>query len=71
MTPRPEMRDPDVIGFRDERYAANYLGISIETLHTWRQKNRGPRWRKFGRCVRYSLADLAEFVQNAPAGGGE
>jgi hypothetical protein len=57
-------------GLRDERFAAPYLAISIETLRTWRKQNRGPRYRHIGRCVRYSIADLLAFVEAAPSGGG-
>jgi hypothetical protein len=58
-------------GFRDERSAASYLAVSVETLRTWRKQNRGPRFRRLGRCIRYSTADLLAFVEAAPSGGGE
>jgi predicted DNA-binding transcriptional regulator AlpA len=62
----------DGTAFRDERSTAVYLGISVQTLRTWRQQNRGPRYRKIGgRCVRYSIADLAAFIEAQPAGGGQ
>ena len=54
----------------DERFAAAYLSISVETLRSWRQQNRGPRYRKLGRCVRYAIADLKAFIDAAPGGGG-
>jgi hypothetical protein len=57
-------------GFRDERFAASYLAVSVETLRTWRKQDRGPRYRRIGRCVRYSVADLLAFVEAAPSGGG-
>ena len=56
--------------FHDEHFAASYLGVKVETLRTWRKQRRGPRYRKLGRCVRYSSADLLAFVEAAPAGGG-
>jgi hypothetical protein len=56
--------------FRDERFAAAYLGVSVHTLRNWRLVQRGPRFRKFGRkCVRYSMSDLLSFVNSTPAGG--
>jgi hypothetical protein len=58
------------IALRDERFAAGRLGVSVETLRTWRKQDRGPRYRKLGRAVRYSIADLEAFVEAAPAGGG-
>ena len=52
---------------RDERFAAAYLGIHVETLRGWRKRNTGPPWRKAkGKLVRYSLADLTEWL-NRPA----
>ncbi len=62
---------PFQTGFRDERFTASYLGISVETLRTWRKQNRGPRYRRIGRCVRYSIPDLVAFVEAAPSGGGQ
>jgi hypothetical protein len=67
----PGQDTPGLIGFRDERFAASYLAVSVETLRTWRKQNRGPRFRRLGRCVRYSSADLLAFVEAAPSGGGE
>jgi hypothetical protein len=58
-------------GFRDERFAASYLGISVQTLRNWRKSQRGPRFRKLGKCVRYSTDDLLAFVNEAPTGGGQ
>jgi hypothetical protein len=57
-------------GLRDERFTASYLAVSVETLRTWRKQNRGPRYRRIGRCVRYAMADLLSFVEAAPSGGG-
>jgi len=54
----------------DERFAASYFGVSVETLRTWRKQDRGPRFRRIGRCIRYSTADLLAFVETAPSGGG-
>lgn len=55
----------------DERFAASYLSVKVETLRTWRKQGRGPLYRKLGRCVRYRLSDLFEFVEAQPAGGGK
>jgi hypothetical protein len=66
----PHQVQPSLTGFRDERFAAEYLAVSVETLRTWRKQNRGPRYRRIGRCVRYSFADLLAFVDAAPSGGG-
>jgi Helix-turn-helix domain len=57
-------------GLRDEWYAASFLGVSVDTLRTWRKRGSGPRYRKIGaKCVRYSPHDLAAFVESCPTGG--
>lgn len=47
--------------------AAEYLGISPNTLHRWRWSGDGPRYRKFGRCVRYARTDLDAYADGAAA----
>lgn len=42
--------------------AARKLGISHRTLEDWRLTNRGPRFVKLGRLVRYRLPDLLDFM---------
>jgi len=55
---------------RTERFAAAYLGVHVETLRGWRKRKTGPPWRKVnGKLVRYSLADLAQWVMSQPKGG--
>jgi predicted DNA-binding transcriptional regulator AlpA len=66
----PSQEIPAPAGFCDERYAASYLSVSVETLRSWRRQGRGPRFRKLGRCVRYLASDLAAFIEALPAGGG-
>jgi hypothetical protein len=43
--------------------AATYLRISIRTLEKCRYLGGGPRFRKFGRIVRYTTADLDEWTK--------
>lgn len=58
-------------GYRDERFAAAYLSVSVNTLRHWRKKKRGPRFWKLGaKSVRYSLRDLISFAEASPGGGG-
>lgn len=43
----------------DEKAAAAMLNLQPKTLTVWRCKGRGDLpYHKFGRCVRYSLADV-------------
>lgn len=57
----------------DERQAAQYLGLSVSTLQQWRFRCKGPDYLKFGKAVRYRVADLEAFAEAhvvRPAGGG-
>lgn len=38
--------------------AAEYLGISSQTLRCWRVEKKGPPYHKNGRSVRYAKKDL-------------
>jgi hypothetical protein len=58
-------------GYRDERFAAAYLSVSVDTLRGWRRRRQGPRFLKLGaKSVRYSLRDLISFAEASPGGGG-
>lgn len=45
--------------------AAEYLGLSVNTLNRWRWDGRGPRYLKLGSAVRYRLSDLDAFIEAA------
>lgn len=51
--------------FLTTKDAAQYLGLSHNTLHRWRWSGDGPRFRKFGRSVRYARSDLDAYAENA------
>jgi predicted DNA-binding transcriptional regulator AlpA len=47
----------------DEKEAARFLGLSIQTLRNWRHLRKGPAYLKVGgRAVRYRLEDLESFL---------
>lgn len=46
-----------------EAEAAERLSVSPGLLRKWRRKGGGPSYVKFGRAIRYSLADLRAFVE--------
>jgi hypothetical protein len=48
----------------NENQAAEFLGLSVRTLQTWRVRGGGPPYCKIGRSVRYQRADLAVFRQS-------
>lgn len=47
-----------------ERQVAEFFGVSVKTVQSWRQKGTGPAYHKTGRAVRYALNDLQEFAQS-------
>ena len=46
-----------------EREVAELLGLSVATLRAWRHREKGPRFLRLGRSVRYLPADVADFVR--------
>ena len=46
----------------DEREAAKFLGLSVQTLRNWRSFRKGPAYLKLGRRVVYQLRDLTEYL---------
>lgn len=47
----------------NEKDAADYLGLCVQTLRNWRGLGRGPKYAKIGRCVRYQLSDLKAYAK--------
>jgi len=44
--------------------AAEYLGVSSETLAQWRSQRRGPEYIKLeGRLVRYRMSALESYLE--------
>lgn len=43
--------------------AAALLRISESTLNKWRLSGFGPRYRRFGRAVRYAEADILAWAE--------
>jgi excisionase family DNA binding protein len=48
-----------------EQQVAERLNVSVRTLRKWRLTGGGPRFRKFGSAVRYSLSDLEAYEEAA------
>ncbi|WEV65608.1 helix-turn-helix domain-containing protein [Bifidobacterium sp. ESL0764] len=49
--------------------AQKYIGVSAGTLRNWRSRGLGPRYIKYGRMVRYRIADLNKYVEKHMVGG--
>lgn len=41
--------------------AAEFLGIKTTTLANWRMENKGPKYMRVGRMIRYRYNDVVEF----------
>lgn len=51
-------RDPT----HDESELAARFRISVKTVQSWRQTNRGPAYLKVGRLVRYRESDIQDWL---------
>jgi hypothetical protein len=49
--------------YLDSDEAAEFLHLSRRTLEKHRYLGGGPRFRKFGRRVRYTMADLERWAE--------
>ena len=47
----------------DEKRAAKFLGVAVQTLRNWRHQRRGPIYIKMGRSVRYQIEDLVGYLK--------
>jgi predicted DNA-binding transcriptional regulator AlpA len=54
-----------------EQELEDTYGIPVKTLQKWRLVGRGPRARKFGRSVRYSVVDVDAWISTLPVIGGQ
>lgn len=54
--------------FIDEKQLSDQLSISVETIRKWRYEypNKGPRFRKLGRAVRYAVTDVEQWLSERP-----
>ena len=48
--------------FINEVEVSERTQIPLNTLRNWRYQRRGPKYRKIGRLVRYSILDLNSFM---------
>lgn len=55
---------------KSRQEAANYLGVSSQTLAVWACNGRyGLPMVKIGRCVKYRQSDLDNFIARNVVGG--
>ncbi len=46
-----------------DREVSQLLGIARQTLCNWRFQQRGPRYVKNGRLVRYAMSDILAYME--------
>lgn len=46
----------------NEKDVSRITKLSLPTLRNWRSLNKGPRYTKLGKSVRYSEDDLRQFM---------
>ena len=54
----------------NEHAVAEALGVSIATVRRWRLFRQGPKFLKVGALVKYRVADVAQWLETRPTGGG-
>lgn len=50
------------MSFLTTQQAADRLGMKRQTLEGWRFQGQGPKFRRFGRSIRYAVHDLDEWA---------
>ena len=46
-----------------EKETAHIIGVTSSCLRVWRKRRQGPPYFRFGKAIRYSASDVANFVQ--------
>ena len=69
-TPVGTVGDPALLNPYD---AAQFLGLSPETLKSWRKRSQriGPNFIRVGRRIRYSWKDLRHYLRRRTVRSGE
>ena len=55
--------------FISEREVDWEFGFPAKTLQNMRVKGTGPKYRKFGKAVRYDRRELEAYIEGLPVGG--
>ena len=42
---------------------ADYLGVPVATIYTWRHRGDGPTGFRVGKYVRYQMSDVQEWIE--------
>lgn len=52
----------------NERQVAEFLGVSLGAVRSWRLRKRGPAWHKVEGMVRYRAEDLEAYLAGVRQG---
>ena len=55
--------DQERVVFISDREVSKITGIGRQTLANWRCQQKGPRYIKSGRLVRYALQDILAYME--------
>ena len=58
------VKEAGPVRFVDTEAAARYLALDAHTLECYRSLDSGPAFYKFGRYVRYAVADLDAWAES-------
>ncbi len=45
-----------------EKQVGRLLNVKAKTIQAWRTRGGGPHFAQLGRCIRYRMKDIDEFV---------
>lgn len=48
----------------NDKQAAKFLDVGLQTLRNWRFLRKGPDYHKLGRAVRYRERDLLKYLES-------
>lgn len=60
-TPAPPLALPQLL---DVPELSTYLGVPVSTIYDWRTRGLGPRAYRFGKHLKFSVADVAEWIES-------
>jgi len=54
----------EMIKMLNDRQAAQFFNVGLQTLRNWRSQRRGPSYHRLGRSIRYNQADLEAYLES-------
>lgn len=63
VVPHTARQEPQRDAYLTEHAVAEFLGLSVALPRKWRLFRKGPPYRKLGRLVRYSRAEVNAWIE--------